>query len=114
MAYEYVEIGATPCDEPCQQIGTKNYDSMLARAECGIYLRQLERFISAEKKEVPEDFRLIVKGNPHDFGNYYEVVAKFNDSNDKCWDLAMFLENNSPTTWDDAAKIELARHKSVD
>lgn len=66
MPREYINIGSTPCDETCLGVGHQN-----ARKEVELYREQLE-------KEFPNgSFR--VKGFPHDFGTYYEVVAFYND-----------------------------------
>ena len=69
MSRDYISIGATPLDEPCQQLGP-SYDRDLAFAECRAFARQLKRLWPLG--------RFSVKGFDHDFGRYYEVVA--------CWD----------------------------
>ena len=61
---DFLNIGSSPSEEDCFPVGHP-----LAHQECEIYREQLER-------EFPKgDFR--VKGFPHDFGRYYEVVAVF-------------------------------------
>ena len=55
----------------------------------------------------PTSFNLVVRSQPHDFGSYYEVAARYDDINADAADLAYFLESEGPTTWDDEAKKEL-------
>lgn len=82
----YVEIGSSPCDEPCAQCGKDS--SELMRLECRAYLKQLQR-------EFPGgDFR--VKASNHDFGTYYEVWCFYSDDPS----IALKAESESKTTWD--------------
>lgn len=107
---EYLEIGATPCEENCAQVGSPDYTER-ARKECKAYINQLWRFIKKEKgldpDAAPTSFNLVVRSQPHDFGSYYEVAARYDDINADAADLAYFLESEGPTTWDDEAKKEL-------
>ena len=104
---EYIEIGSTPCDEECAQVGADDY-SVRAKKECRAYINQLTRMITAAGKEIPDGFRLVVKGNAHDFGTYHEVACKFSDDNEAACELAYWVESNAPTNWDEQAKLELA------
>lgn len=92
---DYIEIGPTPCDESCQQVGTPGYDAAKARAEC-------ERFINAIRKVVgvePTGAKLKVKSNPHDFGSYYEVVCMYDERLPDAVAYALNAESNAPTKW---------------
>ena len=57
---------------------------------------------------------LITKGNPHDFGTYYEVACGFeydpNPDVDQSESMvyAFKLENNTPAKWDGEARKEIA------
>ena len=107
---EYIEIGATPYDEDCAQVGSDDYQSR-ARKECGVYVRQLWRILEEKKgmngDNAPTSFNLVVKSYPHDFGTYHEVVARFSDINADAADLAYWVEENAPANWDETAKEEL-------
>lgn len=107
---DYVYIGSTPCEEDCAQVGSDNYFER-ARKECNVFIRQLWRHIEKEKgvtrETAPDSFALVVKSEPHDFGSYYEVAARYNDNDEKAGDLAFWCENNAPTNWDEEAKKEL-------
>ena len=109
---EYVEIGSTPCNEECAQVGAPDY-SERSRKECNAYINQLHRIIVAAGKEIPDGFRLFIKGNSHEFGTYHEVACKFNDNNEVACDLAYWVENNCPANWDDQARKELGIRKKV-
>ncbi len=91
---DYLNIGSTPAEESCLPAGHPN-----ARRECAIYCRQLER-------EFPEgNFR--VKGFPHDFGTYYEVVAGLGTELEQ--EAAFEAEGEASPTWDEGAKVELSQ-----
>jgi hypothetical protein len=98
-------IGSSPCDEPGAQVGDPGY-SIKAQDEC-------ERFIALLRKKFgpePDGARLSVKGFPHDFGEYFEVV---------CWyypdtpseEYALLLEGNAPAKWSDDAPYVAPPHK---
>jgi hypothetical protein len=99
---EYLSIGSTPSDEECTQVGTDNYHERAIK-ECTAYKNQLERVF----KDIPDGCYFSIKGFPHDFGTYYEVVVKYNEDNGEATEFACNVENNSPTKWDAEAKKEL-------
>lgn len=101
MRIDWLEIGATPCEEPCIQVGDNRWTTADQRAECAIYKRQLER-------EFPQG-RFSVQGFDHDFGRYYEVVAKIEDAEDSPVTRAAFeAEGGAQPNWDAQALAELA------
>jgi len=108
---DYMEIGATPCEENCAQVGSDDYTSK-ARKECNAYVNQLWRWLKSEKgitkDNAPESFNIVVRSNPHDFGSYLEVACRFDDSDEEAMELAFSIEENGPTHWDMQAKKELA------
>jgi len=101
---DYINIGSSPCDEHCVQVGAADYHDK-ARAECIAFKHQIIRACG----EPPEGARLAVKSFPHDFGSYLEVVVYFEEDNRKAIDYAFNLESNSPANWDDEAKVELLK-----
>ena len=100
---DFINIGSTPPEEDCFPAGHR-----LARAETAIYCKQLQR-------EFPDgDFR--VKGFPHDFGTYHEVVAWFSDepvTGDRQRQAAFDAEGGGLPNWDEQAKAELAALKET-
>jgi hypothetical protein len=95
---EYIEIGPTPAEESCQQVGTPSYDPQAARAEC-------QRFIEAIRKVVgkePEGAVLRIKGNPHDFGTYFSVACYFEGDDETAVNYAYRCESDAPMTWAEA------------
>ena len=44
---DYIDIGATPASENCEQLGP-NYDPQRARAECRAFIAQLRRQFGPE------------------------------------------------------------------
>ena len=107
---DYGYIGSTPCEEDCAQVGSDDYFTN-AQKECRAFVNQLWRVLEKEKgaspENKPESFNLVVKGESHDYGTYYEVAARYNDDDEAAGDLAYWLENNAPMTWDEEAKREL-------
>lgn len=108
---DYLDLGSTPYDEECVQVGTDlspqqlrkvlshNY-SVLALAECQRYIVLLRDLFGPE----PEGARLVIRSHPHDFGTYYEVAVKYHDDNELATAYAYALEADSPATWDDTRK----------
>lgn len=92
---DYLELGPSPCDEDCAQVGDDNYEQK-ARAECQSFISLLRKTFGNE----PEGAKLIIKSNPHDYGRYYEVAVKFDDNFPKSIDYAFNVENNAPTNWE--------------
>jgi hypothetical protein len=94
MPRDYMHIGPTPADEPCEQLGP-NYDPQKARAECNRFIAAIRQTLGTE----PEGARLSIKSNPHDFGTYYEVVINYDTDNEEATKYAYRCESDSPTTW---------------
>jgi hypothetical protein len=106
---ETIEIGSTPCEELCTQVGDDDY-TRRALIECRAWKNQLYRHLASlghSKETLPEKFRISIKSMNHDLGVYHEVAVIFNDNDEKSWELALLLESDSPTNWDDEAKKDL-------
>jgi len=96
---DYLTLGPTPSGEGCEQLGPR-YDPRKARAECLVFVHQLQRLFPHGVFKV--------KSFAHDFGSYMEVCAVYDDSYDDDITRAAFAaEANTPENWDEAAKIEL-------
>jgi len=104
MAEYDVYLGPNPCDEPCERLGP-DYDAQRTMAECRAYIGQLERIADAAGHPWRDRCRLVVTANDHDFGVYYEVVARANGPEDV--DAACWFDENLPELWDAAARLEL-------
>ena len=99
---DYLTLGATPSGEDCAQVGTNGYATK-ARKECTAYKNQLERQFGSP----PLGAYLSIKGFPHDFGTYHEVVVRYDENDKEAVEYAFKLEGDSPANWDDEAKKEL-------
>jgi hypothetical protein len=99
---ETLELGPTPTDEACEQLGP-NYDPAQAVKECRAFVAQLRRVFGPE----PYGARLVVTSNPHDFGTYREVGVKFDGDIDGAADYAYKIEGQTPERWDEAAMFDL-------
>ena len=99
----YPQIGQVPPEETCVQVGTIGYEEK-AQLECERYIRKLREFFGEE----PENTQLRVKGFPHDFGTYYEVICYYDPDNKSSINYAFKCEGHGPKTW-----IEQPRRKST-
>jgi hypothetical protein len=89
MTRDYLSIGPTPAEEPCEQVPYSNPTA--ARNECANYIRHLQRHYNVSPADSTIQYR--VKSNPHDFGAYYEVAIYFDDDDDDAVDLAYEQED---------------------
>lgn len=103
MSMDYICIGPCPPNEDCAQVGSADYYKR-AQIECKAYRKQLIE----EVGEPPEGCRLIIKGFEHEFGTYYEVIAKFEEDNEEAVDYALKCESSGPEKWNEKARRELA------
>lgn len=95
MSKDFYEIGGTPADESCA--GVDHVIEM--RAECKRFKALLEKVFEPLMKETGIYFG--IKGNPHDFGTYYEVCVYFDDEDANQLDAMLFVEDKAPDTWND-------------
>ena len=91
---DYLEIGSSPCDEECAGVGKPEYMEK-AREECRRYINQLRAQFGVE----PEGARLRIKSNPHDFGEYLEVVCYYNSDLPDSEEYAFKCEGEAWPTW---------------
>jgi len=94
---DYVEIGPVPANEDCEQLGP-DYDPCKAREECKRFISTIRHALGKE----PFGAALCVCGHPHDFGTYYDVAVKFDDSYPEAVDYAFLVESDTPTEWEEA------------
>jgi hypothetical protein len=96
MAQDYIALGPVPCDEDCEQVGTKNYDSQKAFDECS----RFKQLILKKFGNPPEGAKVRIKHFPHDFGTYMEVCVVFDEDNQEAIDYAFKVEENLPMNWE--------------
>ena len=99
---DYINIGSSPYDEDCAQVGTPDYHEKVAR-ECRAFKGQLIRQFG----EPPAGAAVGIKSFPHDFGTYHEVVCYFDTEDEAATKYAFSLENDAPANWDAIARAEL-------
>jgi hypothetical protein len=108
VAKDYIDIGPCPADEPCVQLGDSDYERR-ARTECAAFIREIRHAVGDE----PTGALLAVKGNPHDFGRYYEVVCYFDDENNLSLAYALECERRAPLRWTEVGKTYLKEHSTL-
>ena len=100
--YDTMMIGESPVEEQCAQVGTVGYFDR-AMKECNALIAQLNRMHG----QPPEGVRLYVQDNPHDFGTYHTVDARFPVGDDAAYEYVLKLEGGLPEYWDATALREL-------
>lgn len=93
---EYLNIGCTPYEEDCAQVGAPDY-ARRAWAECLRFIQQLRKAFGPE----PDGAQLAVKAFPHDFGTYHEVVCYYDTDIPASIDYALQCEEEMPAKWED-------------
>jgi hypothetical protein len=91
---DYISIGSVPCNEDCAQVGQSDYMDK-SRKECNRFIELIRKALGEE----PGGARLAIKGFPHDFGTYHEVVCWYDDNNTAATDYAFRCESDSPQNW---------------
>lgn len=104
---ECLEIGSSPSDESCAQVGDENYSSQ-ARKECSVWIEQLKREVGKVYPNFEDLISFKVKSNRHDFGTYYEVAVCYDTENEDSVRLAFMVESDASTRWDDQSRKELS------
>ena len=94
---DYISIGSAPCNEDCVQVNPEGDYHQDMRAECLRFLELVSKKLGPE----PQGASLAIKGNPHDFGTYYDVVCYFDDGNEEAREYALLCEAEAPATWGD-------------
>jgi hypothetical protein len=102
MAKQHISLGATPAEESCAQVGTDGYE-LLARNECRRYLKLLRDVYVAAHGAMHEGLNLRIASNAHDFGSYLDVIVEFDVDDESASNAALWLDNNRPAEWPDAA-----------
>lgn len=98
---DYIEIGPTPADEPCAQVGETDYEERAA-GECKRFIALIRKTLGPE----PEGARLVVRANNHDFGVYYNVVCRYDDSFPDAVSYAFRAESEAPARWSNPEDID--------
>lgn len=92
---DFIEIGSTPAEEDCAQLGEPDYEKKATE--------EMRRFIELIRKDLgpePDGAKLAIKWFPHDFGHYGEVVCYFDEDNKKARDYAFKCEAEAPSKWE--------------
>lgn len=96
----YFELGPTPIEEDCLQMGVASNEE--CKAECERYKALLERLLPIPDP-LSELMSYRVKFFAYDSpaGGYYEVVIIADDAIQECVDFVFnVVEANIPLTWD--------------
>lgn len=93
MGSNYLTLGPVPANEPCAQVGVTPEYHTVAHEECHRYLALIQKW--------HPDALLTVKGFPHEFGTYYEVVVWYDEEDEDQERLALYVEAHLPESWTD-------------
>jgi len=104
MFNDYLNIGPTPPEEDCVQVGSEDY-LRKTKLEVNAFINQLEREFS---HWVENDWVLFdKKWFNHDFGRYCEVVVYYKTDDETSRGCALSVERSHYHYWDEEAKKEL-------
>jgi hypothetical protein len=106
-----LSIGCSPWGAECTQLGTLGYFSK-AQTECRAFISQLKRHYAAAHGGATPPCDLAVKHNRHDFGIYFDVVARHEEGNEGQRAAAYWLEAHTPEDWDVEAAAEIGLFSS--
>jgi hypothetical protein len=104
MPFDHLDLGCTPSDEACAQVGVDDNYRVRARRECRALINQLMRICG----EPPPATFFRIHENPHDFGTYLSVAIHFDPEDDDAIAYAYRCDEESPSQWDEAARQDLA------
>lgn len=100
MKEDYINIGFSPYEETCVQVGAPNYREE-ALVECQRFIELLRKTFGPE----PEGARLVTKWFQHDFGPYCEVICLYDHDIPASVEYALRCENETPATWNGEAHV---------
>lgn len=89
---DHMNIGPTPCNESCRQVGNDSFEEI--QAESKKYVEKLMKYFN------PQHCEIIVMTFQHDFGSYSEAVVQYETSEPNAVDEAITIENHTPQTWE--------------
>lgn len=92
---DYLNIGSSPAEEDCAQVGSPDYHNK-AMAE----LKRYRDLIRAHCGKEPPGTKLVIKWFPHDFGTYGELVCEYQEGDEVGLSYALHVESNGPCRWD--------------
>lgn len=97
-----VVLGSAPADEDCANLGSDGYYDQ-ARMECAALIRQIRRINGSE----PTGAALLIQSFTHDFGDYLQVVCRYDDRFPESKSYALLCEDTFPDAWDAEAVKEV-------
>ena len=105
MSFEYLELGSSPSEEDCAQLGSSDY-AYRAIAECKAYRNYLVRLFPVPDS-LQWDVTYILRPYPYEQESYYEVVIRYNPNNVEAVKFAFQVERKAPAHWDERSIAEL-------
>jgi hypothetical protein len=100
MTDDIIWIGSAPAEEDCAQVGDPDY-ARNAKAECRAFIDAIRKVCGRE----PEGARLAIKGQAHDYGQYFEVAVIYDGNNRQAADYAQKVDDLAPQTWEAAGMV---------
>lgn len=90
---DFISLGTAPTNENCCQLCRPNYEKY-GELEALEFRRMLLDYID----NLEDGIWIKITRNPHDFGNYYDVILEF-DSNEETVNHACAIEDSIPNNW---------------
>jgi hypothetical protein len=97
MHEDVIWLGPVPAEEECTDIGHPDY-ARRGKAECRAHIEAIRAVVGKE----PEGARLVVRGQDHEFGRYFEAAVVYDGNNEAAADYASRCDEKGPRTWAEA------------
>lgn len=97
MTQAKIYLGPAPCEEEPVQLGHPDYHDLGLR-ECRRYIAAIRKVCGNE----PDNARLRVVKEPHDFGSFYDVIVEFDPADPQAVAYAEKVDEHGPVTWEQA------------
>lgn len=92
---DYLSLGPVPAEEECAQLGIDDDYHERAHRECRRYIKMLRKRFGRE----PDGAGFRITSNPHDFGDYLDVVVAFDPNVREAVEYAFRVEREAPSRW---------------
>jgi len=96
-AWDYIDLGSSPCCEDCVQVDPKSDYMPAMKAELSRWKEVLEKTFP-----IPDGVQARFKirwEHGHDFGAYGEVVVMYDVDDEKALEFALMVESACPESW---------------
>jgi hypothetical protein len=114
MKFSIIELGSSPSDEACAQVGHADYLER-SRTECKVFRSQILRHYP-RPEGLEQQAGLGIASHPHELGNYRTVDVAYDPFSVRATQWASLVDSDPLgmlTRWDEVAREELGLREAV-